>query len=402
MARGLDALGVGPGDRVAVHSDNRPSWLFADLGAQALGAVTVGIYPTSPAAEVAYLLEHSGAKVLVAEDEEQLDKVLAVRHQLPDLRRIVVIDPRGVDLADDMVMTFAELEELGGPRPSTWRPARARVDLDATAIIVYTSGTTGPPKGAMLSHRNLLAAAANGADAFGVDERTEVLSYLPLCHIAERLISVVDAVVHGYVVSFGEGPDTFAQDLREVQPTFFLGVPRVWEKLLASVEIRMADAGWLKRSAYRWAMGNGRAIARRRWAGQLGPFDHLRYGIGWLVLYRPLREKLGLARGRGVLSGAAPIAPEVLEWFWAIGVPVREGYGQTENTAQGTITPADGCAPRGGRPAGHRLRAPARRRRRDPHQGSRNLPRLLPRCEGDRGHRRCRRVAPHRRRRHPR
>jgi long-chain acyl-CoA synthetase len=342
VARGLCELGVGPGDRVAVHSENRPAWLFVDLATQALGAITVGVYPTSPAAELEYLLSHSGAKVLVAEDEEQVDKVLAVRKQLQDLEHIVVVDPRGVDMDDDQLMTLAELEAIGAGSTFDVAASAAAVDPDGTAIIVYTSGTTGPPKGAMLSHRNLQAAASASGDTFGVHDRTEVLSYLPLCHIAERLISGIDAVSQGYVVSFGEGSETFVQDLREVQPTFFLGVPRVWEKLMAGIEIRMADAGWLKRASYGFWMRVGRGIARRRWrTGRIAGLDRLRYLLGWVFLYRPLRAKLGLSRVEGVLSGAAPIAPQVLEFFWALGVPVREGYGQTENTALGTITPAD-------------------------------------------------------------
>jgi long-chain acyl-CoA synthetase len=367
---GLEALGVGPGDRVAVHSLNRPAWLLADLGAQGIGAVTVGIYPTSPAAEVAYLLGHSGAKVLVAEDEEQVDKALAVREELPDLQHIVVVDPRGCDLDDPLLMTFAELEKLGQAQGGLDDFAHhvARLDPAEAAIIVYTSGTTGPPKGAMLSHRNLLAAAANGALVYAVSPDDEVLSYLPLCHIAERLVSAIDALAHGYVVNFGDGLADLSADLREVQPTFFLGVPRVWEKLMASVEIRMEDAGWLKRANYRFWMARGAKLARRRWrtgpraraarraaagaggavseprrrqAVRLGPLGRVEYALGWLMLYRSLRDKVGMGRIRYALSGAAPIAPQVLEWLWALGVPVLEGYGMTENTAQATVTPPD-------------------------------------------------------------
>jgi len=341
IGRGLAALGVEPGDRVAIHSENRPAWLFADLGVQGIGAVTVGIYPTSPAAEVEYLLGHSEAKVLVAEDEEQVDKVLTARKSLPALQRIVVIDPRGVDMGDDQLMSLAELEALGEPSALDLAARAAAVDPEAAAIIVYTSGTTGPPKGAMLSHRNLQTAAEASGSVFMVDEDTEVLSYLPLCHIAERLISGIDAVAQGYVVNFGEGGESFAQDLRDVQPTFFLGVPRVWEKLMAGITIRMADAGWLKRMNYSLWMKVGAGVARRRWTGgTLAGLDKVRYALGWVLLYRPLRAKLGMSRVKGVLSGAAPIAPQVLEFFWTMGVPVREGYGQTENTAQGTITPA--------------------------------------------------------------
>jgi long-chain acyl-CoA synthetase len=342
VARGLHELGVEAGDRVAIHSENCPPWLFADLATQALGAISVGIYPTSPAAEVEYLLGHSEAKVLVAEDEEQVDKAMAVRKQLTALQRIVVIDPRGVDMDDDILISLEELEALGASSGFDVGVSAAAIDPGSPAIIVYTSGTTGPPKGAMLSHHNLQVAAESSGSVFGVSERTEVLSYLPLCHIAERLISGIDAVAQGYVVNFGEGGDSFAEDLREVQPTFFLGVPRVWEKLMAGITIRMADAGALKRLNYSFWMRVGGRVARRRWkGGELRGLDKVRYGLGWLLLYRPLRSKLGMSRVEGVLSGAAPIAPQVLEFFWTIGVPVREGYGQTENTAQGTITPGD-------------------------------------------------------------
>jgi long-chain acyl-CoA synthetase len=342
VGRGLAVLGVEPGDRVAIHAENRPAWLFCDLGVQGLGAISVGIYPTSPAAEVEYLLSHSEAKILVAEDEEQVDKALEVRQGLPGLEKIVVIDPRGVDMSDEQLMTMAQLEELGRSSGHDLAASAAAVDPGSAAIIVYTSGTTGPPKGAMLSHHNLQAAAESSGAVFMVDEDTEVLSYLPLCHIAERLISGINAVAQGYVVNFGTGGESFAQDLRDVQPTFFLGVPRVWEKLMAGITIRMGDAGWVKRKNYDLWMRVGAGVARRRWkGGTLSGVDKLRYGLGWLLLYRPLRAKLGMSRVKGVLSGAAPISPQVLEFFWAIGIPVREGYGQTENTAQGTITPAD-------------------------------------------------------------
>jgi long-chain acyl-CoA synthetase len=193
----------------------------------------------------------------------------------------------------------------------------------------------------MLSHDNLMAAARHADAVFSLSAEDEILSYLPLCHIAERLISVIDAIGVGYVVNYGDGVDELAADLREVQPTFFLGVPRVWEKLLATVAIRMDDAGWLKRTNYRFWMSRGRALARRRWQGGLGPAGRVQYTLGWLLLYRSLRRKIGMGRLRFALSGAAPIAPQVLAYFWALGVPVLEGYGMTENTAQGTITPPD-------------------------------------------------------------
>jgi long-chain acyl-CoA synthetase len=341
---GLRALGVEPGDRVAIHSLNRPAWVLADVGAQGIGAVSVGVYPTSPAAEVEYLLGHSGARVLIDEDEEQVDKALAVRSRLPALERIVVVDPRGIDMSDPQLMTFAELQAAGRDQGGVAEFADlvARLDPAEAAVMVYTSGTTGPPKGALLSHDNLLAAARNGAQVFSVTADDEVLSYLPLCHVAERLITVIDGIAHGYVVNFGDGLEDLQADLRETQPTFFLGVPRVWEKLLAGITIRMDDAGWLKRANYRFWMARGGRLARRRWSGgRLGPAGAVVYGLGWVLLYRSLRQKIGMSRVRYALSGAAPIAPQVLEFFWALGVPVLEGYGMTENTAQATVTAAD-------------------------------------------------------------
>jgi long-chain acyl-CoA synthetase len=342
IGMGLRALGVEPGDRVAIHSNNRPAWVLSDMGVQGIGAVSVGIYPTSPAAEVEYVLSHSGSVVLIAEDEEQVDKAMAVREKLTELRKVVVKDPRGIDMSDEWLMTLDELEALGAGRRDEFAASVAALDTGQCAIIVYTSGTTGPPKGAMLSHDNLLAAARSSEASYETSDRDEVLSYLPLCHIAERLISVVNAVYLGSVVNFGESTETFAQDLAEVQPTFFVGVPRVWEKLMALIQIKMADAGWIKRKNYDLWMGVGSRIARKRWTGkQLRGVDGLLYFLGWVMLYRSLRTKLGLSRTRGAVSGAAPIAPQVLEFFWTMGIPVREVYGQTENTAQGTIIPAD-------------------------------------------------------------
>ena len=339
---GLRELGVEPGDKVAIHAENRPAWVFADLAIQAMGAISVGVYPTSPASEVEYLLSHSEAKVVIVEDEEQYDKTAEVRHLLPHLRHIVVVDPRGVRHdGDGTVLTLADVEAMGaGATIDDLAEASARLASDDVAIIVYTSGTTGPPKGAMISHGNLMAAARSARGIYDVAADDDVLSYLPLCHIAERLISVVNAVGLGYRVNFGEGGDALLTDLGEVQPTFFVGVPRVWEKMLAAVEIRMGDASWLKRAVYRFWKSQGTRLARKRMRDAMNPFDHVWYALGWAMLYRSTRQKLGLMRVRNAVSGAAPISPAVLEYFWALGVPVREVYGQTENTAQATMTPA--------------------------------------------------------------
>jgi long-chain acyl-CoA synthetase len=339
-AHGLRELGVEPGDRVAIHGENRPEWVIADLAIQGIGAVTVGIYPTSPAAEVEYLLGHSDSVVLIAEDEEQLDKALAVRERLPALRKIVLIDPRNVHaLGDPLVLTWEQLEASG--ELDDYARTVDALEPGNTAMIVYTSGTTGPPKGAMLTHANLTWAADSFRRAFGTGPDSEVLSYLPLCHVAERLGSVINGLGTGYVVNFGEGGESFAQDLHDVQPTLFAAVPRVWEKMLATVEIRMADASLFKRGAYRMAIGWGRRLAPKRMHGDLGPRDRALAAAADVLALRALRDKLGLARAERAVCGAAPIAPQVLEFFWALGIPVYEIYGQTENTAVCTLMPFD-------------------------------------------------------------
>jgi long-chain acyl-CoA synthetase len=342
---GLRELGVAEGDKVAVLAENRPEWLFVDLGAQGIGAVTVGVYPTSSESEIAHVLADSQSKVVIVEDEEQFDKTLLVRDQLPQLANIVVIDTRGIrSLQDPATMSLEELEVTGEQRlrgaPREWRDAVGALPGGRdVAIVVYTSGVAGPPQGVMLSHANLAAAASITTDFYGAQSDEEVLSYLPLCHVAERLVSVVGAVHAGYVVNFGEGGESFVNDLREVQPTFFLGVPRVWERLAASVQFRMRNASWLKRKNYEfWRRRGAKAAPARRRGQRKGAVSG---ALGWLLLHRSLRQKLGMSRVRIALSGAAPIAPEVLEYFWSLGIPVREVYGQTENTALATATPAD-------------------------------------------------------------
>ena len=340
---GLYELGVREGDKVAIHSENRPEWVFADLGAQTLGSVSVGIYPTSPAAEVEYLLSHSEASVLIVEDEEQLDKALEAWDRLEKLQKIVVIDPRGVNTIDDpRVITFQELLDLGDSVDGqSFEKMIQTIAPSETAIIVYTSGTTGPPKGAMITHQNLRFAAISWGRVYEFRKNDEVLSYLPLCHVAERVISVANGVYHGYVVNFGEDTNSFLEDLREVQPTFFLGVPRVWEKMLASIQIRSNDATWFKRTLFNFWIKQGGLILQRRLKGKGTFADSIWFGLGWLFVFRSLKKRIGMMRVREALSGAAPIAPQVLEFLMSVGVPVREGYGMTENTAVATIVPSD-------------------------------------------------------------
>lgn len=336
---GLLECGVTAGDRVAIQSSNRHEWALADVAIQGIGATTVGVYATNPAPAVEYLLRHSETTALIAENEEQLDKALEVRARLPNLRKIVVIDTRGIrELSDDMMLSLEELEVLGRQRVrDEWRDRVRRLEPGAPATIVYTAGTTGPPKGAVLTHANLSAAGRDAARALAAVHADEVISYLPISDVAERLLSVVTALAAGYVVNFGEGAESFELDVREVQPTLFLGVPRVWERMLAGVDARIERTSRIKRAFFRFAVARGRRVAMRRQKGKGGGVRAL---LASLAAGRSLRAKLGLARARVALSGAAPIAPRILEQLWSFGIPVREAYGFTEGTGIATLNPA--------------------------------------------------------------
>ncbi|MDX1468317.1 MAG: AMP-binding protein [Acidimicrobiia bacterium] len=338
-------LGVRPEDKVAIHSENRKAWVFSELGAIAIGAISVGIYPTNPAAEVEYLLRHSETVVLVAEDQEQVDKALLVKNSLPNLRHIIYLEPRGVVQYDDpMLLYWDDFVEMGRRRLADNPDEVARmvdeIDPEAVACLVYTSGTTGPPKGAMISHRNMVYVMDHVLGSFvgRQPKRKEVLSYLPLCHIAEKLYTEMFALNTAATVNFAESIETVTSDLREVQPTVFLGVPRIWEKMQAGVVIRMMDASFLKRTLFKAGLAVGMWNADRILErGSRGVVGNVLHGIFYVLVYRSLLDKLGMRHCLGPVSGAAPIAPEVLKFFMALGLEMREGYGQTENTAYATV-----------------------------------------------------------------
>ncbi|MEJ7833916.1 MAG: long-chain fatty acid--CoA ligase [Nocardioides sp.] len=342
-------LGVEPGDRVAIHSENRPEWLLADLGSLAVRAASVGIYPTNPADEVRYLLSDSGAKVLVAEDQEQVDKTLAVIDDCPDLQHIVYLEPRGIHGHYDhpALMSWDELLERGRTHREQHRSAvedvMATAAPDDLATLIYTSGTTGPPKGVMLSITNvefaievLVEKGAFTDPPPGPDDLS--LSYLPLSHVAERIFTTWFNAAAGTQVNFAESIETVPQNLREVQPTILFGVPRIWEKLLAGVETRLSGASWLKRTNARFWLRVADRIADTLVAtgGTHTARTRLLYAVGWVFCFRALKERLGMRRVRYASSGAAPVAPDVLKFFMGIGVPMHEVYGMTENTAIAT------------------------------------------------------------------
>ncbi|MEX2530544.1 MAG: AMP-binding protein [Gemmatimonadota bacterium] len=337
VAHALRRLGVEPGNAVGILSDNRPEWLYVDLAAQAIGACSAGIYQTNPAEDVAYILNHAQAVVAVCEDQEQVDKALEVRDETPTVRHVIVLDARGTrDYDDPRLMTWSDFMEAGAAAraedPDWFEGELAARDPTEPGMLVYTSGTTGRPKGAELSSASVIGLWEH-PDVLEASPDDTLLSYLPLCHIAEKLFSLFIPLRSGCVVHFGESLDTVQEDLREVSPTIFLGVPRIWEKMHAGVTIRMRDSSWLKRRLFERGLRVGREIAGRRLEGRETRLDRLRWFINDLLVYRPLQERLGLRRCRFGISGAAPVASELLLWFWSAGVPIYEGYGLTETGA---------------------------------------------------------------------
>jgi long-chain acyl-CoA synthetase len=348
VAFGLAALGVQAGDRVAIQSENRPEWLYTDLAANALRAAIVGFYPTNPIAEVEYLLGDSGARVLVAEDQEQVDKAMAVIDRVPSLEWVVYLDGRGLaEGADPRLLSVDEMIRRGAEyrraRPDVLQQADAARTPDDLVTLIYTSGTTGPPKGAMLSARNVSFCSEifGGTGMFG-DEGLRhddvLLSYLPLSHVVERAVTTWCGARRRTVVHFAESIDTVVADLAEVQPTVLFAVPRIWEKIQAGVAIKMANATWAKRTAYELSRRMGERVAEQRLrdGGRMSASSRAQSTLAWLLVNRKLRRHLGLAKVRQALSGAAPISTDVLTFFLGMGVVIHEAYGMTENSAVAT------------------------------------------------------------------
>ncbi|NMO21925.1 AMP-binding protein [Pyxidicoccus fallax] len=336
VARMLWELGVRAGDSVAIISDNRPEWLFADLGTQVLGARTVGVYQTNPPPDVAYVLNDARCKVVICEDQEQYDKVATVAAETPSVEHVIVIEPRGLrGVQDPRLRTWERFMEegraLAAREPAWLREQLAQRSPDDAAMVIYTSGTTGNPKGALVSSRNMLQGSSTFVAQMGLTPEDSVVSYLPLCHVAEKLFSLLLPLTVGGKVHFGEALETVQTDVAEVSPTVFLGVPRIWEKMHASVTVKMRDASWLKRTLFNTFTKLGARIRERERNGQKRWWDGLAWFVGDLLVYRPLQERLGLRRCRYPISGAAPISPELLTWFDSVGIRIYEGYGQTES-----------------------------------------------------------------------
>jgi long-chain acyl-CoA synthetase len=339
FALGLAAIGFKRGDKLAVVGDNRPRLYWAQLSTQALGGAAVPVYQDAIASELVYVLNHSEVSVIVAEDQEQVDKILSLRSQLPALRWIVFEDPRGMSsYRDPLLKSYAEVQAMGRDIGKSSSGLFDR-ELDAgraddIAMIAYTSGTTGQPKGVLLSHRNMVATAENFIAAESVKRGDNWLAYLPMAWVGDVMLSLAAALAAGVTVSTPESPETVQRDLRELGPHALLAPPRIWESLLTQLQVKSDDATWLKRRIFQ----TFRRIAERRELlvtdGKPVPLPlRIGYAIGNVVAYGPVRDQLGLRNARWCYTGGAPLGPDTFRFFRSFGVNLKQIYGATEASA---------------------------------------------------------------------
>jgi long-chain acyl-CoA synthetase len=396
VVAGLADAGVLPGDRIAILSGNRMEWHLADVGVLAGGAVTVPVYPTSSPEQVAYVLGHSEARLCFVENERQLANVLAVRDQLPFLHQVVVF--AGGGCADDsFVKSFAELRAAGVRRlegePDLVESRSGAVVADQLATLVYTSGTTGPPKGAMISHANIMWTLRSAVSVFDLREGERFLSFLPLSHIAERMISDFTSAATGGETWFARSVGTVSQDLRACRPTVFFAVPRVWEKLREAILDKLDGSRALQRMIVDHYVELSQHVAQRKEAGRRPalwtelPRHALDATIGAQV-----RHELGLDKAHILVSSAAPVHRDLLRWLAAIGLPVLEVYGQTETCGPTTANPPGGQQGRDGRITPTGCPPVHCRGLGDPRAGRKRLQRVLPRPRRHRSAHRWRRL----------
>jgi long-chain acyl-CoA synthetase len=333
---GLVALGVKPGDKVAIIGDNRPEWVWTEVAAQAAGAASVGLYQDSNVTEVAFVIDHCDASIVVAEDQEQVDKILDMLDKLPKVRHVVFTDPRGLrKYQHPALLAFEAVEEkgraLGRERPTLFEENVRRTTPDDVAIVCYTSGTTGNPKGAMLTFRNLLtmALALDEVDVKKGDD--EFVSFLPLAWIGEQMVSLSASLAKGFTVNFPEEPDTVSENIREIGPDVMFAPPRVWESMVSTVQVKIMDTTPFKRFMYERFMPVGKRLADLRFEKKpIGLSDRIAWWLADVLLFRALRDRLGMTNLRSASTGGAALGPDVFRFFHAIGVPLRQIYGQTE------------------------------------------------------------------------
>ncbi len=351
IAAGLLDLGLDAGQCASILGNTRAEWVWCDLAVLSCGGVSNGIYPTDAAAQVQYLCEDSRTVILFVEDDEQLDKALEAREQLPALRKIVVFDMKGLrNLDDPGVLSLDQLREMGrsylAAHPQELMRRVHACQPDDLAILVYTSGTTGKPKGAMHLHAGLVYTVRGFNTLIAQDARDERMCFLPLCHIAERMGGEYFSLYTGAKLNFVENPETIPENVREIAPTVFTGVPRVWEKFYSAVMISLKEASALQQAVYAWGIGVGTIITDRVLAAEpVSGWLKFKFKIAQVLALNNVRKLIGIHRARFLVTGAAPISPELVRWYLALGVPMLEVWGMTETCGASTGVPAKRMRP---------------------------------------------------------
>jgi len=345
LAAGLADLGFARNDTLVIIGDNRPRLYGSMIAAQALGGVPVPAYQDSVAEEIQYVVDHAEARFIIAENQEQVDKALEIREQCPRVEHVIYCDPKGLRKYDPQVVMDIEAVMARGREFLKTDPDKINSEIQKgkssdTSIILYTSGTTGRPKGVVLSHENLLATARNTNEFDGITAEEEVLAYLPMAWVGDNVFSFAMGFVAGFCVNCPESANTVAQDLREIGPTFYFAPPRVFESVLTSVMIRMKDAGRLKRSLFDHFMKVAKKTGVALMDGQsVSAWDRFHYWLGELLVYGPLKNTLGLSRVRVAYTAGEAIGPEIFEFYRSLGINLKQLYGQTEATVFITMQP---------------------------------------------------------------